>query len=135
MAVPRSPGNSEGLGPAADIFVKAIAAAAAKFSTEIPPSVHKYRTHDFYWVSAGWARGEWHWTPIHAWMFDEPHAGSIPKHPLFAHGPRGTDGWKNWYYQPYRPFMEEGMYAALDAAESAYADAWIATWAAENGFK
>jgi hypothetical protein len=56
------------------------------------------------------------------------------RHPLFAHGPRGTDGWKNWYDQPYRPFMEEGVEASLNEAAETFADTAIEVMAAEGGY-
>lgn len=118
----------EALKRAAALFEDAIKVAAGRFSTEIPAAVHTYYTTDFAWISAGTRTGEWGWTPIHAWMFEEPHAGSIPKHPLFGNR-------KKWYYQPYRPYIEEGMYAAINEAENLYADIVAAGVCAEYGFK
>lgn len=122
-----APADRAALSKAADVFVGTIRAAAGTFSSEIPPAVHKYMTRDFAWVSAGRHGGEWNWEPIHAWMFDEPHAGPIPKHPLFGNR-------KRWYYQPYRPFLEEGMYAGLDEAMAVYADGEQAALDYEYGF-
>lgn len=119
---------------AAELVAKAVAARAATFSTEIPKAVRVKPWGDQVFVYVGSRGGQWGWTPIHAWMFEEPHSGSIPKHPLFAHGPRGTDGWEHWYYQPYRPFMEEAAAASADAAMRVYARIAIDEAAAENGF-
>src|SRR5580700_10862640 len=51
------------------------------------------------------------------------------RHPLFAHGPRGTDGWLNWFNTNQRHperthFMEKAAEDAVQLAAEKFADAW-----------
>lgn len=112
---------------------KLIAAAAKTLSAampskKIPPSIRSYVRAGIGYVSAGGAGGQ---QAPNAYMFETIGA----RHPLFAHGPRGTDGWKHWYDQPYRPFLEDAAEAVGQAAADVYADEAIAIWAKESGYK
>jgi hypothetical protein len=115
---------------AARIIAAGARAAAGTFSKEIPAAIKTYMGAGLYtaFVAAGSPGGKWGWTPIHAWMFEQPHEGRIPKHPLFGY--RGR-----WYFQPYRPFMEEAAETFAQQACNEYADVSIAKWCAELGYK
>lgn len=104
---------------------------SAEFSTRIPMAIHTYTGPGSraVFISAGHRGGQWGWVPIHAWMFEEPHSGSIPKHPLFGNR-KGK-----WYYQPYRPYMEDAAEISGQKAAETYADVDIALMAKEHGFK
>lgn len=130
MARIRVTSNMSALKAAAEVLAAAVRVTAGKFSREIPPAVRSYvaGTPGTAWVAAGRAGGKWGWTPITAWLFDEPHSGKVPKHPLFGNRNR-------WYYQPYRPYIEEGTEIGLDQAAKVYADLSIAKWCKEAGFK
>jgi hypothetical protein len=59
------------------------------------------------------------------------------RHPLFAHGPRGTDGWRHWYSENQRnPARTDWDLRAVDRAyETAlinFADAWLDRVAIES---
>lgn len=103
-------------------------------SRSIPPTINSYLTADFgegrtiAYVSAGGPGGL---AAPAAYMFETPGA----RHPLFAHGPPGTDGWLNWYTQPYRPFLEEAAEQAGQTACEVYADTAIQIWARESGYR
>lgn len=119
-------GDKAGLAvAAATIRDKIKQVAAAMPSKKIPPTLRSYVRGGIGYVAAGGPQGR---TAPNAAMFETEGA----RHPLFAHGPKGTDGWRNWYDQPYRPFMEEGAeISAQDAAEK-FADTAIAIWAKES---
>lgn len=120
-------GEAAGLKKASEILAKAVKAkAAAMPSKKIPPSVKSYVRAGIGYVSAGGVGGK---EAPNAYMFEEYGA----RHPLFAKGPRGTDGWKHWYDQPYRPFMEEAIEAAADKAAEAFADEVLDIWTKESG--
>lgn len=104
---------------------------SGKFSTRIPAAIHMYTGpgSNTVFISAGHRGGKWGWEPIHAWMFEEPHQGSIPKHPFMGNR-KGK-----WYYQPYRPYMEEAAEVVGQKAAEVYADFDIAAMAKEHGFK
>lgn len=122
--------STPALKAAAEVLAAAVRVMAGKFSERIPAATRAYlgSTSNMAYVSAGRPGGKWGWTPIHAWMFDEPHAGSIPKHPVFGNR-------KIWKYQPYRPFLEEGAEAGVEQAAQVYADLSIAKWCAQAGYK
>jgi hypothetical protein len=121
-------GIEAGLKAAGEVLVKAIKAkAAAMPSKKIPGTVKSYVRGGVGYINAGGPGGR---TAPNAYMFETYGA----RHPLFAHGPRGTDGWKNWYDQPYRPFMEEGVEASLNEAAETFADTAIEVMAAEGGY-
>lgn len=113
---------------AADIYVIYIRESASFVSRRIAAVVHKYRRGDFVYIAAGNRGGKWGWTPIIAWMFNEPHAGPIPKHPLWGNR-------KYWKYQPYRPYMDAGAAKAEREALDLYAEACQKIWNAEFDFK
>lgn len=122
-------GDLVGLRKAAAIIAGATRIAATDMpSKKIPPTIKWYIRAGVAYVQAGGVGGQ---MAPNAYMFETLGA----RHPLFAHGPRGTDGWKHWYDQPYRPFMEEAAEASADAAAEAYGDAAIAIWARESGYK
>lgn len=122
--------SSLALKAAAQLIADKARALSGTFSARIPEVIKVYlgpgSTEAF--ISAGSKGGQWGWEPIHAWMFEEPHAGSIPKHPLF--GDR-----KHWYYQSYRPYLEAAADDASDEAAQLYAALEIARWAKESGYK
>ena len=103
-------------------------------SKKIPPTIKSYLTAGFgpdrtiAYVSAGGAGGL---EAPNAYMFETKGA----RHPLFAHGPPGTDGWLNWYDQPFFPFLEEAAEAAGQDACEKYADIAIQIWARESGYR
>ena len=103
-------------------------------SRKIPKTIDSYLAAGFgegrtiAYVSAGGAGGL---EAPNAYMFETKGA----RHPLFAHGPPGTDGWLNWYTQPYRPFLEEAAEQAGQEACEKYADIAIQVWARESGYK
>lgn len=111
-------------------------AASMANSTRIPDRMNVQINYSggYANIRAGIPGGKYGWTPIHAWMFEEPHAGRIPKHPLFAHGPRGTDGWRYWYYQPYKPYMETAAEESASAAAQVYADEMLDYFARKFGY-
>lgn len=128
--------NAVALKYAAQVIARAAKDIAGEFSTRIPPAIKVFATSsDSVNINGGSPGGKWGWTPIHAWMFSEPHSASVPKHPLFASGPRGTDGWKYWYYQPYRPFLDEAAEAKSQEAAEAYADVAFPMYARAYGYK
>jgi hypothetical protein len=135
MATIRVTSSTTALKAAAEVIAAATRVVAGKFSSKIPGVVHSYLgTGGFTaFVAAGHKGGKWGWTPINAWMFEEPHGSSTPKHPVFATGPRKT--WGKWYYQPYRPFMEEGAAAGADQAAKIFADLSIDKWLGQTGWK
>jgi len=103
-------------------------------SKKIPPSIQSYLTAGFSeartiaYVSAGGPGGQ---QAPNAYMFETKGA----RHPLFAHGPPGTDGWLNWYDQPFFPFLEEAAEQAGQDACERYADIAIQVWARESGYR
>jgi len=103
-------------------------------SRKIPRTIDSYLTAGFApdrtiaYVSAGGTGGM---EAPNAWMFETKGA----RHPLFAHGPPGTDGWLNWYTQPFFPFLEEAAERAGQDACEKYADIAIQVWARESGYK
>ena len=136
-------GDRMGLREAAKVIARAIKQAAREMpvkwtpgpgSRKIPRTVDSYLAAGFgegrtiAYVSAGGAGGL---EAPNAYMFETKGA----RHPLFAHGPPGTDGWLNWYTQPYRPFMEEGAEKSAQDACEKYADIAIQVWARESGYK
>lgn len=125
-----SAGETVGLRKAAAIIAEAVKAKAEAIpSRKIPPTVRSFVRAGIGYVTAGGTGGQ---QAPNAYMFEELGA----RHPLFAQGPKGTGGgWKHWYEQPYRPFMEEGAEVAADAAAEAFADEAIAIWAKESGYK
>jgi len=103
---------------AAEIVAMKCREIASQFSRRIPASIK---------VQGGTSR-----VVIVAGGPAAPNAYPFEKgayHPLFAHGPRGSGpGWKNWYKQPYKPFLEEGAAIAGNDAERAFAkviDDWL----------
>lgn len=130
MARIRVTSNTTALKAAAEVIAAAVRVYASRFSTRIPAATRAYlgpgSRNAF--VSAGRAGGEWGWTPIHAWMFEAEHDGRVPKHPFFGNR-------KRWYYQPYRPYLEEGAEASAQQAANVYADLSIAKWLAQSGYK
>jgi hypothetical protein len=94
-------------------------------SEKIPPTIRAVVRGGIGYVNAGGPGGK---EAPNAAMFETLNA----RHPLFAHGPRGTDGWRHWYVQPYRPFLEEAWEVAGQDACDVYADNLIAAWKAEN---
>ena len=103
-------------------------------SKKIPRTITSYLTAGFSeerkiaYVSAGGAGGL---EAPNAYMFETK--GS--RHPLFAHGPPGTDGWLNWYDQPFFGFLEEAAEKAGQDACERYADVAIPIWARESGYR
>jgi hypothetical protein len=89
-------------------------------SKKIPATIKSYIRAGIGYISAGGVGGR---EAPNAYMFEEQGA----RHPLFGNR-------KHWYEQPYRPFMEEGIEISLDEAADAFADAAIATMAAEAGY-
>jgi hypothetical protein len=128
MAQIRITGNP--LKDAAEVIAAACRVMASRFSTEIPGAIRSYLgpTGTSAFVAAGHPGGKWGWTPIHAWMFEEPHNGRTPKHPLFGNR-------KKWFYQPYRPFMEQGAEAAGQQAANVFAEKTVAQWCVKHGWK
>lgn len=121
--------NAVALKYAARIIAQAAKDIAGTFSTRIPPAIKTFATSsDSVTINGGSPGGQWGWTPIHAWMFSEPHGSSVPKHPLF--GNRGK-----WYYQPYRPFLDEAAEAKSQDAAEAYADVAFPMYARAYGYK
>ena len=122
-------GDVAGLKRAAAIIAEAAKVTASEIpSKKIPPTIRSYVRAGIGYVTAGGTGGQ---EAPNAYMFETIGA----RHPLFAHGPRGTDGWKHWYDQPYRPFLEDAAEIAASQAADAYADAAIAVWAKESGYK
>ena len=122
-------GDELGLEKAAEVIRdKAKEITTAMPSKKIPPTIISYVRGGVAYVNAGGPGGQ---DAPNAYMFEEYGA----RHPLFAHGPRGTDGWRHWYEQPYRPFLEEAAEAAGQEAADVYADVAIAVWAKESGYK
>jgi hypothetical protein len=120
-------GDQAGLEAAVEVFADSVRFTAERLpSKKIPPTVKGFVRAKVGYVQAGGQGGK---QAPNAAMFETPGA----RHPLFAKGPRGTDGWKHWYDQPFRPFMEEAVVAALDEAADVYADTAIAVWMAESG--
>lgn len=122
--------SSLALKAAAEVIAERARELSGMFSQRIPAVIKVYlgpgSTEAF--ISAGSRGGEWGWEPIHAWMFEEPHDGKVPKHPLFGNR-------KLWYYQPYRPYMEVAAETASGDAVELYAALEIARWAKESGYK
>lgn len=136
-------GDRRGLAAAADVIARAAKRITREMpvrwtpgpgSRKIPRTIDSYLTADFgegrtiAYVSAGGAGGL---EAPNAYMFETKGA----RHPLFAHGPKGTDGWLNWYTQPYRPFLEEAAERAGQDACERYADVAIQIWARESGYR
>jgi hypothetical protein len=115
---------------AAEVIAERARELSGMFSQRIPAAIKVYRGGGpgQVFVSAGSRGGKWGWEPIHAWMFEEPHTGKVPKHPLFGNR-------KLWYYQPYRPYMEIAAESAGGDAVELYAALEIARWAKESGYK
>ena len=130
MAKIKVTSSTTALKAAAEVIAAATRVIAGRFSSTIPGVTRSYLgTGGFTaFVAAGHKGGKWGWTPINAWMFEEPHSGKIPKHPLFGNR-------SHWYYQPYRPFMEEGAAAGADQAAKVFADLSIDKWLAQTGWK
>ncbi len=114
----------------AEIIADAARVIAGRFSTRIPVAIHSRLGpgSQEVFINAGTHGGKWGWSPIHAWMFEEPHAGPIPKHPLFGNR-------HYWYYQPYRPYMEEAAETAGQRAAEVYGIADTAILVKEHGYK
>lgn len=129
MVVVSGAGDIAGLKRAAELIKEAAKGTAGAIpSKKIPPTIIAYVRGGIGYVNAGGPGGK---TAPNAYMFEELGA----RHPLFAHGPKGTDGWRHWYDQPYRPFLEEAAEAVGDKAAEVYADTAIAIWAKESGYK
>ena len=116
---------------AADVIKAAamVSAGSMAHSSRIPGvmNVQLNYTGGFANIRAGFSGGEWGWTPIHAWMFEEPHGARIPKHPYF--GDR-----EHWYYQPYRPYMETAAESSAGDAAQVYADEMYAYFCKQYGY-
>jgi hypothetical protein len=103
-------------------------------SKKIPRTINSYLTAGFSenrtiaYVSAGGAGGL---EAPNAYMFETRGA----RHPLFAHGPPGTDGWLHWYDQPFFGFLEDAAEQAGQEACERYADIAIQVWARESGYR
>jgi hypothetical protein len=112
--------GGESLKTAAKVIADTAKVISGRFSRKIPAAMKVYLGpgSDVCFIAAGSPTGRWGWTPVNAWMFEE--MGS--RHPLFAHGPKRTDGWLNWYGMPYRPFMEEAAETSAQAAAEVYGD-------------
>jgi hypothetical protein len=129
MAKVKVTSSTTALKAAAEVIAAATRVMAGKFSSTIPGVVRSYLgPGSTAFIAAGQKGGKWGWTPIIAWMFEEPHSGKVPKHPLFGNRSR-------WYYQPYRPFMEQGAAAGAEQAAKVFADLSIDKWLAETGWK
>jgi hypothetical protein len=129
-------GHLAGLAAANKVFVKKVKEVTAAMPTggksgnvgsrKIPPTVISYVRGGIGYVNAGGPGGL---SAPNAYMFEVPDR----RHPLFAHGPRGTDGWKKWYDQKYIPFLEIAADAAEDDAVEAYLNAALDVWIKEAG--
>jgi hypothetical protein len=129
MAKIRVTSSTTALKAAAEVIAAATRVIAGGFAPGIASVIRSYLgPGSTAYIAAGHKGGKWGWTPINAWMFEEPHSGKVPKHPLFGSRSR-------WYYQPYRPFMEEGAAAGADQAAKVFADMSIDKWLAQTGWK
>lgn len=116
--------ESTGLIKAAREIAKEAKLISGRFSRRIPRSIRVSLDSRGVNVQAGGPSAP------QARMFETPGA----RHPLFAHGPRGTDGWRHWYTQPYRPFLEQAAEARGQDACEVYADEVIPELLREFGF-
>lgn len=122
-------GDVAGIAAAAALIAdKAKEITAAMPSKKIPKTIISYVRGGIGYINAGGPGGR---SAPNAYMFETPGA----RHPLFAHGPRGTDGWRHWYDQPYRPFLEDAAEISGQAAADVYAEVAISIWAKETGYK
>jgi hypothetical protein len=121
-------GDREGIAAGAALIRDKAKVISGTFSKKIPPTIISYVRNNIGYVNAGGPGGQ---VAPNAYMFETLGA----RHPLFAHGPRGTDGWRHWYDQPYRPFLEDAAEAVGQEAAEAYADVAIGIWAKESGYK
>lgn len=103
----------DALAQGANVIAREAKRISGRFSRRIPGTIHVEKSFDgTVSVVAGGPAAP------NAIMFETLGA----RHPLFAHGPRGTDGWRHWYTQPYRPFLEEAAQRAAQDACNKFAD-------------
>lgn len=122
--------RSDNLKTAAKVIAEAAKVLSRSAKITAGMKVYKAPGGGSVFIAAGAHGGKWGWVPVNAWMFETPDSW----HPLFAHGPRGTDGWRHWYVQPYRPFLEMAAETTGQEAAEVFASLEIARLARLNGF-